>query len=419
MTEPRLTLKSRINELIPADRTIRIMSLSSLINTFGNGLFMTIEVVYFTQIVGISVAKLAIALSIAGGVSMLFSIPAGHLADRIGPRDTAAIAYVVEGIATFALLFTRNYSAFLVLNILVGITGTIGQTLRMATIAKIGNPEDKIKTRAFIRSVVNLGIGLGTLCAGVALHLNTATSYQVMLAIDAVTFLIAAYIFHKLPFVAPTVNRSEPISFIALKDRRFLGATALNSVMSLHFVLQNVAIPLWIIRETNAPRWWISVVMVVNTVAVILFQMRASKGSGDLNQGAKLYMRAGFAIAISCILYAFSARIPTVAACSLLILAMMVHVFGELIGSAGSWSIGFGLAQQEHQGQYQGVYSLSWGLGGTLGPAFVTALAIGLGRSGWMILAALFAMNGVLMHKLVTGNWLTSIPVLSEPVEAS
>ena len=321
------------------------MSLSSLINTFGNGLFMTIEVVYFTQIVGISVAKLAIALSIAGGVSMLFSIPAGHLADRIGPRDTAATAYVVEGIATFALLFTRDYSAFLALNILVGITGTIGQTLRMATIAKIGNPEDKIKTRAFIRSVVNLGIGLGTLCAGVALHLNTATSYQVMLAVDAVTFFIAAYIFHKLPFVAPTVNRSEPISFVALKDRRFLGATALNSVMSLHFVLQNVAIPLWIIRETNAPRWWISVVMVVNTVAVILFQMRASKGSGDLNTGAKLYMRAGFAIALSCILYAFSAGIPTVAACALLILAMMVHVFGELIGSAGSWSIGFGLAQ--------------------------------------------------------------------------
>jgi hypothetical protein len=238
-----------------------------------------------------------------------------------------------------------------------------------------------------------------------------------MLAIDAVTFFFAAYIFHKLPFVAPTVDRSEPISFVALKDRKFLGATALNSVMSLHFVLQNVAIPLWIIRETNAPRWWISVVMVVNTVAVILFQMRASKGSGDLNTGAKLYMRAGFAIALSCILYAFSAGIPTIAACALLILAMMVHVFGELIGSAGSWSIGFGLAQQEHQGQYQGVYSLSWGLGGTLGPAFVTAMAIGLGKSGWMILAALFTTTGVLMHKLVTGNWVTSAPVRAEPVE--
>ena len=384
------------------------MSMSSLVNTFGNGLFMTVEVVYFTQVVGFSVARLALALSIAGGVSMLFSIPAGHLADRFGPRDIAVTAYVIEGIATFALLFTRDYSIFLVLNILIGITGTVGQTLRMATIAKVGNPEDKIRTRAYLRSVTNLGIGLGTLCAGFALAINTTAGYQVMLGIDAVTFLFAAYIFHKLPFVPPTVERNEPLSFIALKDRKFLGATALNSVMSLHFVLQNVAIPLWIIRETNAPRWWISVVMVVNTVAVILFQMKASKGSGDIGAGAKLYMRAGFAIAFSCVLYAFSAHIPTIAACSLLILAMMVHVFGELIGSAGSWSIGFGLAQQEHQGQYQGVYSLSWGLGGTLGPALVTALAIGLGKTGWMILAVMFAITGVLMHKLVTGSWMVS-----------
>ena len=411
------SLKESLSRLIPADRTTRIMSLSSLVNTFGNGLFMTVEVVYFTQIVGISVAKLAFALSVAGGISLLFSIPAGHLADRIGPRDIAASAYVLEGIATFILLFTRDYSVFLALNIIIGITGTIGQTLRMATIAKVGNPEDKIKTRAYLRSVTNLGIGLGTLCAGFALWINTEFAYKSMLAIDAVTFVLAAYIFRKLPFVAPTVDRKEPISFVALKDRKFLGATALNSVMSLHFVLQNVAIPLWVIRETSAPRWWISAIMIVNTGAVIIFQVRASRGSGDLIAGAKLYRRAGFAVAVSCILYAMSADIPTIAACAMLIVAMLVHVFGELVGSAGSWSIGFGLAKQEHQGQYQGVYSLSWGFGGTLGPAFVTALAIGMGKSGWAILAVIFAITGILMHKIVTGSWLHS-EVRSEPIEA-
>jgi MFS family permease len=102
----------------------------------------------------------------------------------------------------------------------------------------------------------------------------------------------------------------------------------------------------------------------------------------------------------------------------MLILAMLVHVFGELVGSAGSWSIGFGLAKQEHQGQYQGVYSLSWGLGGTLGPAFVTALAIGMGKTGWVILAVMFAITGTLMHKLVTGSWVHS-EVKPEQVETA
>jgi len=405
MTRTVSGLKARLGRLLPADRPTRIMSMSSLVNTFGNGLFMTVEVVYFTQVVGFSAGRLALALSIAGGVSMLFSIPAGHLADRIGPRDIAATAYVIEGIATSVLLFTRSYPAFFALNILIGITGTIGQTLRMATIAKVGNPEDKVKTRAYLRSVTNLGIGLGTLCAGVALAINTPLAYQTMLGLDALTFLLAAYIFRMLPFVAPTVDRKEPLSFVALKDRKFLGATALNSIMSLHFVVQNVAIPLWVIRETNAPRWWISAIMIVNTGAVIIFQVRASRGSGDIFNGARLYRLAGLAISGSCVLYAMSAHIATIPACTLLIVAMMVHVFGELIGSVGSWSIGFGLAQQEHQGQYQGVFSLSWGLGGALGPAIVTALAIGMGKTGWGIMAVMFAVTGILMHKLVTGSW--------------
>ena len=95
-------------------------------------------------------------------------------------------------------------------------------------------------------------------------------------------------------------------------------------------------------------------------------------------------------------------------ACLLLIIAMGVHTYGELIGSAGSWSIGFGLADEKHQGQYQGVWSLSWGLGGTFGPAFVTLMAITLGQEGWFIMAGVFLINGILMHKLVTRSWIST-----------
>jgi MFS family permease len=223
-----------------------------------------------------------------------------------------------------------------------------------------------------------------------------------------VTFILAGYVFHRMPYMQPTVDRGEPISFQALRDKRFLGATALNAINSLHFVLQSVAIPLWVVRETTAPRWWVSVIMMVNTVAVMLFQVAASKGSGPVYAGAKLYRRASLAISIACILYSLSHGVAAITACAILILASAVHVYGELIGSAGSWSIGFGLADEKHQGQYQGVWSLSWGLGGTLGPAFVTLMAISLGQIGWFIMALMFLINGILMHRLVTRSWLST-----------
>ena len=145
--------------------------------------------------------------------------------------------------------------------------------------------------------------------------------------------------------------------------------------------------------------------MLVNTISVVLFQVRASKGSGDVKDGARMFSRAGFLIAAGCLLYALSSGVSAVLASIILVAASLVHVAGELIGSAGSWSIGFGLADEKHQGQYQGVFSLGWGLGGAFGPAIVTALAIGMGKIGWVILGGIFSIAGLLMCRLVTGSW--------------
>ena len=392
--------------VIPADPVHRIMSTSTFVNTFGNGLFATVEVIYFTIIVGLSPAKVALALSIAGGISLLVSIPAGQLSDRVGPRNIAVAAMAIEGVVMAQLIFVESYLPFLLINIILGILNNISQTMRMATIASMGQGESRVTIRAYQRAITNFGISLGTVFAGIGLAINTPTAYKVLLVGDACTFLLAAYVFHRLPFVVPTVERGEPITFQALKDRRFVAATASNAINSLHFVLQSVAIPLWVVRETNAPRWWVSVIMITNTIGVTLFQVTASKGTGHIFGGAKRYREASLAIAIACAFYAASHGVSAYIACALLVIAMAIHTFGELVGSAGSWSIGFGLADERHQGQYQGVWSLSWGLGGAVGPAFVTAMAITLGQKGWAIMAAIFLANGILMHALVTKKWI-------------
>lgn len=287
----------------------------------------------------------------------------------------------------------------------MGALGVVAQTTRMATIAKLGGEESRVQIRAYQRAVTNFGISVGTLFAGIGLALNNPTFYKALLLGDAITFILAGLLYMKLPFVAPTVERGEPFSFAAMKDPIFLGATLSNAFMSLHFVLQSVAIPLWVVRETNAPRWWVSVLMLMNTLAVMSLQVAASKSSKTLTGGVKAYRNASFFISLACILYAYAQGINAVMAALLLTLGMAAHIVGELIGSAGSWSIGFGLADENHQGQYQGVWGLSWGLSGTVGPALVTALVIGMGISGWWILAAIFATNGAVMHRLVAKSW--------------
>ena len=395
-----------MGKIVPSERSLRLLALSTFINTFGNGLFMTVDVIYFTTIVGLSPAQVALAISIAGGLAMTLSVPAGHIADRYGPRNIAALSIAIEGVVMGGLFFVHSYGPFLAIHIVMGALGVVAQTTRMATIAKLGGEESRVRLRAYQRAVTNFGISVGTLFAGAGLALNDERVYKALLLGDALTFIGAGFIYFKLPFVEPTVERGEPFSFAAMKDRVFLGATLSNSFMSLHFVLQSIAIPLWVVRETNAPRWWVSVIMMMNTIAVMLLQVAASKGSATLIGGAKSYRNASYFISLACLLYAYAHGVNAIVASILLCLGMAAHIVGELIGSAGSWSIGFGLADENHQGQYQGVWGLSWGLSGTLGPSLVTALVIGMGISGWWILAAIFAVNGTVMHKLVTKSWI-------------
>jgi MFS family permease len=401
----RAQMSQLVQKAIPEEPHLRILALSTFVNTFGNGLFMTVDVIYFTTIVGLSPAQVALAISIAGGLALTLSVPSGHIADRFGPRNISAIAVAAEGIAMAGLFFVHSYTPFLIIHIIMGMLGVVAQTTRMATIAKLGGEESRVRLRAYQRAVTNFGISVGTLFAGIGLAYNTEAGYKALLLGDAITFVIAGLLYMKLPFVEPTVERGEPFSFEALKDKVFLGATLSNAFMSLHFVIQSIGIPLWVVRETNAPRWWVSVIMMMNTIAVMLLQVAASKGSATLFGGAKSYRTASYFISLACLLYAYAHGVNAFIAATLLALGMAAHIVGELIGSAGSWSIGFGLADDQHQGQYQGVWGLSWGLSGTVGPSLVTALVIGMGISGWWILAIIFAINGTVMHKLVTKRW--------------
>jgi MFS family permease len=183
-----------------------------------------------------------------------------------------------------------------------------------------------------------------------------------------------------------------------------LAATILNGIVSLHFVVQGVAVPLWILHETKVPTWWVSVLFVINTVLVTLLQIRFSRGATDLVSSVKKFRLGTAYLMACCVVYALAGGVETWVAITALVIGMIVHTIGELYTAAGSWSIGFELAVEEHMGQYQGVYSLGWGFGGTFGPAYVTFFVLGFGLAGWTFIGAVFLLSGIVMHALVKAH---------------
>lgn len=387
--------------LLPEPGPARTLALSTLVNTVGRGTWLTASALFLTRSVGLSVSQVGLGLTITALVSLVASAPMGYLADRLGPRGIQLTALLASGVLTAALVAVRSFPAFLVVGVLMAVADAASRGARGALIAGAVPADQRVRTRAYLRAVTNVGISVGAVVAGVGLAADTRAAYVALILLDCVTYLGAAAILLRLAPVPPVPVPAHGPRLIALRDRPFLAFTVLDGLMSMHFGLLNIALPLWIADHTAAPHWLISACMLVNTTIVVLFQVRASRGTEELTGAARAARRAGAVIAVACVLFAASGGVPTAAAVGLLLAGAFVHVIGELWHAAAGWGISFGLAPPHAQGQYQGAYGMGMQLGGMIAPMVVTSLAVGWGVPGWVLLGGLFLLLGTLVPPVV------------------
>src|SRR5690606_20188041 len=107
----------------------------------------------------------------------------------------------------------------------------------------------------------------------------------------------------------------------------------------------------------------------LNCAAVVLFQVRASRGTDDTAGASRSLARSGVVIGAACVLYALGAGPSApVAAVVVLVLAAAVHVIGELWQAAGGFGISYSLAPEGHHGQYQGVFGMGMDISRMVAP---------------------------------------------------
>ncbi|MEU7710534.1 MFS transporter [Micromonospora chalcea] len=387
--------------LLPEPGPSRTLALSTLVNTVGRGTWLTASALFLTRSVGLSVAQVGVALTLTALVSLVASTPMGYLADRLGPRGLQMAALLASAGCTAALVAVRSFTGFLVVGVLMALADAGTRGARGALIAGAVPPDQRVRTRAYLRAVTNVGISVGTVLAGFALAADTRGAYVTLILLDAATYVLAAAVLLRLPPVPPVPAPAHGPRLIALRDRPFLAFTVLDGLMSMHFSLINIALPLWIAGHTTAPTWLISVCLLVNTVVVILFQVRASRGTEDLTGAGRASRRAGVLLAVACALFAAGGGVPVAVAVPLLLTGALVHVVGELWHAAAGWGISFGLAPAHAHGQYQGAYGMGMQLGSMVAPVVVTTLAIGWGVPGWLLLGGVFLLLGALVPPVV------------------
>ncbi|MGH8876840.1 MAG: MFS transporter [Stackebrandtia sp.] len=399
-----LAQAARGTGVLPPTGPARTLALAQLVAAIGDGAFYVTSALFFTRVVGLSAAEVGAGLTLGWAVGTLAGVPLGHLADRRGPREIAILLAAVTAVAVAGFGFARSLPVFLVVICLYTCSQCGLLAARQALLAGVVAEAERTRVRAHLQSTLNAGIAVGAAMGGVALYFDTPTAYLTALALDSAAFAVSALVLRRVPTVdaAPrTVHRPR---LEVLRDRRYVLLAVLNAVLLLNMPLLSLIIPLWIVEQTAAPRWTAAVILVLNTLGVVVFQVRLSRGVTGLATAARQIRRCGVLLLAACAVYALSADVSAWASVAVLAVAALLQVFGEMLLAPGAWEASFALAPSGRHGQYQGFFGAGVSVARMLGPIALTTLILGWGSPGWLVLGGTFLVVSLIMAAIVRGK---------------
>ncbi|WP_328872462.1 MFS transporter [Streptomyces sp. NBC_00287] len=377
------------NSLLPPAGPQRVLALAQLANSVGDGAFYVTSALYFTHVVGLDPARVGLGLTVAWGVGSLAGVPLGRLADRRGARGTAVLLALATGVAVASFLVVRGFWPFVASAVVYATAQSGLAAARQALLAGLVSAGERTGLLAHLQSTLNAGLAVGAGLGGLALHVGTRGAYLVVFAVDAVSFLVCAGVLLRLPSAAAgaaAVGSVKGNGLAVLRDRPYVVLTVLNTVLLLRMPLLSLGLPLWIAERTQAPAWLVSVLFVLNTGAVMLFQVRMARGVSGVASAVGAVRRSGWVMLSACGVFAVSGGVSAWVAVGVLVAGAVLLVVAEMGQSAGAWQLSFDLAPGERVGEYQGFFGTGVTVARTAGPLVLTALLVQWGAPGWVVL---------------------------------
>ncbi len=372
-------------------------------SSFSNGVFYTVSALFFTRVVGLGVGQVGLGLTIAGAIAIAASFVAGRAADRIGASAVLVTTTASQGLALLTYPTTATLTTFTLVACLAVASKAAQGTARATVLAHAFTGAERVLVRARLGVVINVFMGVGTVCGGLALLADTKVGYVMAILGSGIFVLISTWpllaIRGKLAARARddetcAVRPASRSGSSPLRDRCYLAVSGLNALLAMHAGLLTVGVPLWITEHTSAPTITVTLVLLLNTALVVAIQTPLARRIHGIRRSARAVHIAGLTLALACLVYSASATAPTAIAIGLLLSAAVLHTVGEVTAEIGSWGLAFDFAPNSSAGAYQGVNQASVAAGAMLAPLVITTTALTHGAIGWLVLAAVFTSAG-------------------------
>ncbi len=364
-------------------RTVWLVQCGGVVNSFGNGMAFPFIVIYLHNVRGISFAEAGLALAVGGVAALAAGIGAGTLVDRIGGRNTLLLGLVQQS-AAFALfpLVRQPWHAIALLSLEGAGTACFwpGQS---TLLTRLASAEERSSAFSVQRITMNLGLGLGGFVGGLIATTSDPGSFTTLFLLDAATFFVFVGVLSTIREPAPTEEEHEEAGGYraVLRDRNFLGLLGLNVLFVAVGYEVFALLPPFAKNYAGVSEKWVGMIWLANTLAVVLVQLPVAKAlEGRRRMAALALMNAIWAVA-SLVVLAAGGLLSGTSAALVLVTAGVVFGVGETLQAPTQPPLVADLAPDSLRGRYFALGSMSWSVGGILGPAVGGALL------GWHPLA--------------------------------
>ena len=379
------------------------LATQSLLFALGEGTFMTGSAVFFTQVVGLSAAQVGLGLTIAGVAAFIAALPAGKMVDRYGPKRMWALSATGQA-GLFAFWpFIDSFTGYVAMAVAMEVVGSLGGAAHGAYTIDVLPPDERVKSRAYMYSALNVGFTLGSLVGGIALAFDSNVLLNTLPWFTSCVFLVNGVAILRLPNAShdertPEQRKERLPGPGPLRNPGWLATTFFGGVLWTNQVLLNIVIPLWLVEETDAPRVLLAFLFGTNTVMCIFLPMAAARGIKDVTTALRAIRISTSFFVLSCLITLATHDTIGWVTIALVWLGHVTVTGAELYLSAASWSFEAELMDPRRRGEYQGAAEFSGTLGRVWAPALYTFLAMNWGAGGWLLIAAIVTAAAIGMH---------------------
>ncbi|HCP62570.1 MAG TPA: MFS transporter [Actinobacteria bacterium] len=353
--QPRRTMRQNLKEL-PAQAWL--LTIGATINRFAS--FATVFLVLYLRSHGFSLPKAGAAVAAVGIGELVASVLGGHLADRIGRRNTIALSMFCSAASMLALSQVRPFLAILAVAFLAGTFAELYRPAGAALVADVVPEGQRVTAYAVLRFAINLGFAAGVATAG----LLADHSFFLVFATDAASSIIFGVIallsFPDNRSPAGTQGEGRGGYRRILSDRAFAFFLVASALVALVYFQQQTTLPIHVLRQ-GLSKTDFGLLLSLNGLIVVVFELPISVVT--MRVPARQALSVGFLlIGLGFALTAVAHSMP------MLFVTVGVWTVGEMISAPVGYAYVADLAPKELRGRYQGLYGLFWASGTVTGP---------------------------------------------------